>query len=359
MLGQKTGRTDGVDVVLKADSSTATDSIEPERCAWAYWPTWNGGPDLIQRVARAAVWTVRDAGFDQPRCRINVEVREDVESFDSPEDFRQNVTGEGLQKFDGISMTVGGTPQLVVRLSLVRTDEFGVASQPGKLPQGVHLSVLTDGSWSREERAAMRGVLMAAVSRGTRHKRSKGGQDTTIRMGDSEDGPAARDVIQDFLHPPKEPLPPWLIGVMAAPVFLLVALYSFPQGFEGWLTECTSIGGSSALELPLRGDCETANESGEFATVASFIPDQYVLKPWSLLVVFMAGGAALQYGLMLHPGRAPPQQMVRIAGVHGTSAIRRLFFWFGNHAGGAIIALVLGVIWAVIASRYHLKLPTS
>jgi hypothetical protein len=71
------------------------------------WQYWRGSPGLLAQVANAAIRGVRD-GDTMPSCRIDVEVDQDHEVFESPSEFTAGVTREALRNFRSIRIDVRG-----------------------------------------------------------------------------------------------------------------------------------------------------------------------------------------------------------------------------------------------------------
>jgi hypothetical protein len=141
---------------------------EPEPAAtigpvWAYWPDWRAPVELVVRSARVAAKCATRGAVPAP-CRIDVSVwpGEDVESFDSVEEFKTDVTTEALRRFDYIEVVVGRDPQIIVAWAK------GVSSrylQPGPsscpwLERGVLLVVTgSDQAVAEQSRTAVARVL--------------------------------------------------------------------------------------------------------------------------------------------------------------------------------------------------------
>jgi hypothetical protein len=141
---------------VPAEDTEATDVLDHDGevvSAWAYYVNWSGGVDLIARVARAASWALRDERSRRPICRIDVHVLGDCESFDSPEDFRTNVTTQALHRFDCIVMDFQeGSLRVKVR--------FGRTRPPEKTPKAPLKDRLRRAWERRPEDWPPRGVIV-------------------------------------------------------------------------------------------------------------------------------------------------------------------------------------------------------
>jgi hypothetical protein len=302
-------------------TASASSGISGDQVAWAYWLRWSGNLEMIQRAARAAVWAARDAGASEVQCRIDVAVRGDTESFDSPEDLRANLTGDALRRFEQISIAVVCTaPAIQISLAIVR-----LASSA--LPRGVLLEVATTGSVSRPRRSAIREAVIAAVNRSV-HARGK--TDRTTLKGDTECGQDCADSVHAYLHPVSRSEPTkWISAVFVA--FVLGALLfgvlviGQPSWFDGLFTERRfELDSSGAL---VRGSYEL----NENATIAGFT---------ALLVI----GQFLWHAR--HPQPMNPVPGVKTTGVNGLAVLARR--GAGKVAGSALGALttaLLGVLF--------------
>jgi hypothetical protein len=70
------------------------------------WDSWRGTPELVAQIARASARAVRQQGSPEPRCRIEISVKGDLEEFYSPEAFQDRVTREALRDFDHLKISV-------------------------------------------------------------------------------------------------------------------------------------------------------------------------------------------------------------------------------------------------------------
>jgi hypothetical protein len=78
------------------------------------WPAWHGSLELLLHVARVAEdGLARYSDAAPPSARAYVYVGEDVEFFESPDDFRELVSPEALRKFHLIVFEIGVPPVLV------------------------------------------------------------------------------------------------------------------------------------------------------------------------------------------------------------------------------------------------------
>jgi hypothetical protein len=116
-----------------SDSSGGTP--QPPQHAWAISSGWCGPPELLARIAAAAIEALRELENSQTRCAVDVTVPVDrrgrrfgrhafdVEKFDSPESFTERVTDDALRKFVRIDITVLGR-EASVRIIIVRERGF-------------------------------------------------------------------------------------------------------------------------------------------------------------------------------------------------------------------------------------------
>jgi hypothetical protein len=279
---------------------------------------------MIQRAARAAIWAARDAGASDVQCRIDVAVRGDTESFDSPEDLRANLTGEALRRFEQISIAVVCTaPAIQISLAIVRLES-------SELPRGVLLQVATTSSVSRARRSAIRAAVIAAVNRAV-HARGKA--DRTTLTGDTECGQDCGDSVHDYLHPARQSEPiKWISAVFVAFVLgallLGVLVIGQPSWFDGLFTK-------RRFELDLSG--VPARSSYDFNQNAIFAA-----------IVALSG-----IGQFLWRARDPqplnPVPGVKTTGVNGLAVLAR-------RGAGKVAGSALGTLTAALFGVLLIKL---
>lgn len=128
--------------------------------AWAAWSAWRGEPKRLAQMFRQAMRELCGRRR-QPHCSIEVLVRGDIELFESPEDFVQQVSRDTLMRLSAIRLAVGDRT-LSVSLTLARRN----LSEPFVAYRGVLLEVRAgdDGEVSTVE--AIAAALRPSVSRG-------------------------------------------------------------------------------------------------------------------------------------------------------------------------------------------------
>jgi hypothetical protein len=150
---------------------------EAPSSAWAVLPGWSGPPELLARIAQAALEAIEELETDAPQCNISVTVPvtydgrtgEDVERFDSPQGFIEKVTADALRKFTSVHMRiVGRNARLDVRvirergLRFARILEFLLGRRP---TEGIFLTVASTDPHARDVKD-VRDRVLGAIGRG-------------------------------------------------------------------------------------------------------------------------------------------------------------------------------------------------
>jgi hypothetical protein len=162
---------------MSADGGSASDISPASHRAWAVLPGWSGPPELLARIAQAAMYEVTTLEKQSPECAIKVTVPvvyeggtgEDVERFASPKDLVEKVTADALRKFASIHMCVTGkSARVEVRIFRERGLRFGRLLKPilgGRGTEGVSLDVTSTDPDAYDVKDVRDNVL-AAIGRG-------------------------------------------------------------------------------------------------------------------------------------------------------------------------------------------------
>lgn len=136
----------------------------PVSSEWKLWSGWTGSPTLLAHVMRVCIRRLNDAVESRPGCKVSVRVGDDTEWFESPSDFRENVTDEALSKFSSLRLQVGDLEEgMVASLSIAREAD----PDRGWLKGAVLAQVTARPTFAEAIREVNDGMV-AAVKRGTK-----------------------------------------------------------------------------------------------------------------------------------------------------------------------------------------------
>lgn len=153
--------------------------------AWAISPGWRGSPELLAHIARAAGRALEDETGGRAQYEATVYVADDLERFDDPRTFRQDVTKDALKNFESIEFRVAGNG-LQVAITLARRKR----KHPDWFKRGVLIEVDGTATDAPDRKSALnnartvRTKTLAAVKRGV-------SVEEQIKTGDSGEGQTA------------------------------------------------------------------------------------------------------------------------------------------------------------------------
>lgn len=201
------------------------------KSVWNLWRGWRGSPKLLVHVANVCIGSVEDEIHTEPNCEFAVWVDDDVERFDSPVDFRDNVTEEALKRFSCLGVRVMAEDDSVaVSVDIARKEH----PEHSWLKGVVLLEVATQPRFS-DKADKMRKEIAAAVKRGAK--------------GDSQ------SEIEERGNSPKDAVRAWKAKrrrdrLLMIPIFVLaLGFFLWAIWLESGADSSTSIGNPAVLGL--------------------------------------------------------------------------------------------------------------
>lgn len=132
-------------------------------CASRKWPGWRGPKELLVHTARAIEFEIISETGQAPICQIDLAVDTDCEEFHSVNDFKENVTTDGLKRFRRLEICIDSE---TVRSSLLL--EWLVNRYRPVRGDDARVMLHVDGDNQTNVDAVMDRAV-GAVLRGTKH----------------------------------------------------------------------------------------------------------------------------------------------------------------------------------------------
>jgi hypothetical protein len=254
--------------------------------AWAYWPNWKGGLELVHRIARAAKYA---AGDDSSTVcfSLKVDALGDTEPFDTPEDFHENVTRAALRRFEAIRISAIGAA-LDVKVWIAKD---GVTGKDW-LRRGVLVAVSSHSD--DQGRVTARDSVMRAIERG------RTGEAGNRRAGDTAAGDHAEQAVQELLSPKPRPLVQRITAAVSAPVGMVGAARTVTDDLGSLVVLVAVLAGVGSFLF--RPNVPTVYPSVALAGFGRFLP---ILRPLgslgyvalTALISGLVGGALVAVGI--------------------------------------------------------------